>query len=666
MNSSSLAYRSDIDGLRAFAVLAVVAYHAFPFLVGGGFIGVDVFFVISGYLICGIILSELQQGTFSLWSFYSRRIRRIFPALIVVLVVALTFGWFTLFPDEYRALGKHTFGGSAFISNFLLWYESGYFEDEAKANPLLHLWSLGIEEQFYIIFPLLLWCCAKKHVRIVAVLATLCILSFSHNIYSMSSLAANFYSPSTRAWELLAGAILCASMRHTSTNEIFLKLDALIGKAICGKVKNNDGSSLSLVLALLGVILLCIALVLIRGHIPYPGWQALLPVFGTILLISAKPLNPISKYLLTNRIAVFIGLVSYPFYLWHWTLISYAFIINGELGPGTRLLRTGLVVVSFALAVLTYFLLEKPIRFGTKARTEKTYAFIICMIIIGVAGLSLWTMDGLPGRGDFEKHNMFMEQLRKDEWKKWVDKEGIAYIGIEKDKLDFCKYTNYGFDETVAIFGDSHALSAYFGIAKLGKELGYNTVLLGWPRTNINESVIQNDIKQRNIIFDILKEKKDIQKVFISLYGAGHISMLKTHTNEAQAVDLFKKHLQSYVDTLRAYGKDVFILNDNPQLPDSPRKYVSRPLFFAPIRIFPDFNKVDVLKEQGKYLRLLEEINNATIIDIVGSMCSSDKCMVLTDTGLPLYFDTHHLSFVGSDFQARYILKPYLTGKYSE
>jgi len=308
MSSSSLAYRQDIDGLRAFAVISVVAYHAFPGILKGGFIGVDVFFVISGYLICGIILNELQQGTFSLWNFYSRRIRRIFPALIVVLATALAFGWFSLFSDEYRALGKHTFGGAAFISNFLFWRESGYFDVAAKTKPLLHLWSLGIEEQFYIVFPLLLWCCAKKHFRIVTVIIALCIVSFLLNLYSMASSAANFYSPVTRAWELLAGAALCAAMRHPSTSVLYFKLDALAGKTIYDKVQENDGRSLGLVLALLGAILLGLALVLVRSHMPFPGWQALLPVLGTMLLIAAGTSNPISKHLLANRFAVFIGI----------------------------------------------------------------------------------------------------------------------------------------------------------------------------------------------------------------------------------------------------------------------------------------------------------------------------------------------------------------------
>lgn len=152
-------YRPDIDGLRAIAILSVVVFHAFPSWIKGGFIGVDVFFVISGFLISTIIFENLDKGTFSLTEFYARRIKRIFPALILVLVACFAFGWFALLADEYQQLGKHIAGGAAFISNFVLWDESGYFDNAADTKPLLHLWSLGVEEQFYIIWPLLWLCC---------------------------------------------------------------------------------------------------------------------------------------------------------------------------------------------------------------------------------------------------------------------------------------------------------------------------------------------------------------------------------------------------------------------------------------------------------------------------------------------------------------------------
>lgn len=207
-------YRPDIDGLRAFAVLAVVTFHAFPATVRGGFLGVDVFFAISGYLICGILLRELEAGSFSFLQFYSRRVRRIFPALLLVLAALLPLGWHMLLPDEYAALGKHILGGATFSSNLLLWSEAGYFDAAAKAKPLLHLWSLGIEEQFYIFFPLLLWACAKRHFRLITIILFLTLLSFLDNIYLHTIIARRIFihlwPGYGSCWQGRACARLCA------------------------------------------------------------------------------------------------------------------------------------------------------------------------------------------------------------------------------------------------------------------------------------------------------------------------------------------------------------------------------------------------------------------------------------------------------------------------
>jgi peptidoglycan/LPS O-acetylase OafA/YrhL len=202
-------YRPDIDGLRAVAVLAVVAFHAFPSWAKGGFIGVDVFFVISGYLISIIIFENLERGTFSFTEFYARRIRRIFPALLLVLIVCLTIGWFTLLADEYKQLGKHTVAGAGFISNFILWNEAGYFDNSAETKPLLHLWSLGVEEQFYIFWPLLLWFAWKHKFSLLTLTILVALASFVLNIKGIKhDMVATFYSPQTRFWELLCGSLL--------------------------------------------------------------------------------------------------------------------------------------------------------------------------------------------------------------------------------------------------------------------------------------------------------------------------------------------------------------------------------------------------------------------------------------------------------------------------
>src|SRR6204780_505054 len=202
-------YRPDIDGLRAIAVLAVIGFHAFPAWIRGGFIGVDVFFVISGYLISTILLTGMERGSFRFSQFYIRRIRRIFPALIVVLLSLLVVGWLVLFSIEYMALGKHVAGSAAFVSNFVLWNEADYFDKAAPTKPLLHIWSLGIEEQFYVIWPLLLYLTWKRKAATLTLLLLLLVVSFTFNVRSAhSNPAADFYSPLTRFWELMAGAVL--------------------------------------------------------------------------------------------------------------------------------------------------------------------------------------------------------------------------------------------------------------------------------------------------------------------------------------------------------------------------------------------------------------------------------------------------------------------------
>jgi peptidoglycan/LPS O-acetylase OafA/YrhL len=231
-NSPSLPhpkYRPDIDGLRAIAVLSVVIFHAFPNLLKGGFIGVDIFFVISGFLISTIILSGLKHDSFSFIEFYSRRIKRIYPALLLVLIASFIFGWFALLADEYKQLGKHIAGGAGFISNFILWKESSYFDNAAETKPLLHLWSLGIEEQFYIVWPLLLWIAWKQRLNILTLVLIVMIISFVLNVNTIQSdSTAAFYSPQTRFWELLIGSILAYATINSVKQTFDIYIDPII------------------------------------------------------------------------------------------------------------------------------------------------------------------------------------------------------------------------------------------------------------------------------------------------------------------------------------------------------------------------------------------------------------------------------------------------------
>jgi peptidoglycan/LPS O-acetylase OafA/YrhL len=359
---SQLRYRADIDGLRAVAVLGVIAYHAAPGLLPGGFTGVDIFFVISGYLISGILYRSLLSEKFTFREFYARRIRRLFPALITLLILTLAYGWVLLLPDEFRCLGKQVAAGTFFLQNFVLWQESGYFDVSATLKPLLHLWSLAVEEQFYILFPpvmILLW---KKRWPFVPVIGVLIIGSFALNlVMSFQDPVPDFFLTPYRSWEFLVGALL--AWYH-------------FGK---GHADEKHGFWM----ASLGILLIGIGLTVLRSGEPYPGWRALLPVAGSLLLIGAGPSSWINRYFLSLRPLVLVGLVSYPLYLFHWPLLSCLHIVRGSHPPVQETLVV--LLLSGILSVATYLLVEKPLRHHPSRR----FSFAVLWVCLSGPELSL-------------------------------------------------------------------------------------------------------------------------------------------------------------------------------------------------------------------------------------------------------------------------------------
>ena len=369
-------YRRDIDGLRAVAVLAVVVFHAFPAFFRGGFIGVDIFFVISGFLISSILLQSLQQGSFSFRHFYARRVKRIFPALLLVLGSCLAFGWFAMFPDELRLISKHVFGGAVFISNFQFWSEVGYFDTAAETKPLLHLWSLGIEEQFYIFWPVILLAAWRWRMNMLAVTLGLAALSFLINAAGLATHpSATFYSPASRAWELLLGAALASLALRQGA--------APFGRRIAPNA-----------IAAAGFALLALGFAIITRTDPFPGWRALLPVLGAVLIIAAGPQAWLNRVLLSNRLMVSIGLISYPLYLWHWPLLSFAQIVESHLPAAP--IRGAMLALAVVLAILTYLLVERPLRRRQGPRRVAVLSgLMVCAVAVAVV---FYKMDGLPRR----------------------------------------------------------------------------------------------------------------------------------------------------------------------------------------------------------------------------------------------------------------------------
>jgi peptidoglycan/LPS O-acetylase OafA/YrhL len=405
-------YRADIDGLRAIAVLSVVLFHAIRFK--GGFIGVDIFFVISGYLISTIIFGNLNRNSFSFVEFYSRRIKRIFPALLFVLLASYTFGWFVLLSDEYKQLGKHIAGGAGFVSNFILWSESGYFDNSAMTKPLLHLWSLGIEEQFYILWPLLLWVTWKQRINFLAVTISLAVISFLLNIsYVKTDAVATFYSPQTRFWELMIGSILA-----------YLTLN---NQNILTNIKQKYFNALSF----FGVTLIIVGLFFITEENAFPGWWALFPTLGAVLIISAGAKAWFNRVILSNRVLVWFGLISYPLYLWHWSLLSFAHILEYQ-RPSFEI-RIVAVLISIVLAWLTYQLIEKPIRFGKQDKV-KTVALLVLMIVTGLLGYHCYKVDGLMFRSATERVILNEGEIGNDIFDKYQNEKFSLCTSLDLQK----------------------------------------------------------------------------------------------------------------------------------------------------------------------------------------------------------------------------------------
>jgi peptidoglycan/LPS O-acetylase OafA/YrhL len=373
-NASALElpkYRPDIDGLRAVAVLAVVAFHAFPGAVPGGFVGVDVFFVVSGYLISTILFTNLERGTFSLAEFYARRIRRIFPALALVLSATLILGWALLFADELKQLGKHAAGGAGFVSNFVLWGEAGYFDEAAEAKPLLHLWSLGIEEQFYLLWPPLLWLAWRRRRAVPAMAALVAAASFAACLWLVRDHpVAAFFNPLTRLWELLVGAMLAR-----------------------GTLRDGWGSPE--LRASLGISMIAAGIALTLPETSFPSAWTLLPVLGAAFVISSGTGAWLNRRVLAQPVLAGIGLISYPLYLWHWPLLSLARIVEGAEPPAA--MKWAIVAASAVLAWLTYRLVERPLRFGPAPKAA-VGGLCAAMLLAGLAGYACWRLDGAPSR----------------------------------------------------------------------------------------------------------------------------------------------------------------------------------------------------------------------------------------------------------------------------
>lgn len=475
-----LAYRPDIDGLRALAILLVIVFHAFPKFLRGGFIGVDIFFVISGYLITSIIIRGQSQGSFSLLEFYSRRIKRIFPALIVVLVFCLIVGWYVLFADEYQQLGKHIAAGSIYLSNIVLESESGYFDTDAERKPLLHLWSLGIEEQFYLVFPLLLIFSFRFNFSPFLTILLCLVASFTFNVLNVNDKPTEvFFYPYTRSWELLVGSLI-AFHHHPIKNRV--KIKNLLSPS------SGYNSNLANGLAWFGFVLIFVAWIFLDSRkILFPSWWALIPTLGAACLILAGEKAWFNRKILASKLAVFIGLISYPLCLWHWVLLSFVNIT--EMESPSALLKITVLITSVALAWGTYFFVEKNLRFQKPKAVS--IGLFVSLAFVGSLGYLVLQQNGYPNRyvpdPSFVAGEIGNGSYKAKGWlssKACIDKYAKIAFGKYPDD-EFCLIQDPKTPPTALLIGDSHANHLYSGLLENMELTGGNLLNLGGPAVSL-------------------------------------------------------------------------------------------------------------------------------------------------------------------------------------
>lgn len=613
-----LKYRADIDGLRAIAVLLVVLFHAFPEWFRGGFVGVDVFFVISGYLITNILLRSHAHGTYSLLEFYERRVRRIFPALLLVIASTLIAAWFLLLPSELAQIGKHALAGLGFVANLVYWNEAGYFDTDANQKPLLHLWSLGVEEQFYLFFPLFVYLCIKRKGSPLHWFTWTALASFAVGLtLTWTHPSAAYYLPFSRAWELMLGAVI-AALPH---QHVPLANQPRLRKS----------------LGLLSLILLMAGCFLITEKSRFPGFWALIPVTGAALAIwLGKDRHEILGRFLCHRRLVAIGLISYPFYLWHWPLLTFARMWEGD--EPSRRARFLLVLAAALLSWMTYVFLEKPIR--TRARKHAAIPALIAASLASTAiALTVFINHGFPAR--FPETMPGLSDFQYDAASRY--RRGQCFLDVDQGPADFAPSC---FDQqpelpTVVVWGDSHAAQLYPGLLAVYAGQANIIQLTATRCPPIPGLDVHNRPLCRAVNDAVVSHVTRIKPDLLLLAGAWH-----------------KYEWQNVQETVKTFvGQgipQVVVVGPVPKWKEDLPKMLYRAMRQdsdnrLPYAMSAEAVQGDEQIEAG--LRSLVTQAGGTLVSARAALCEeNDRCLVRTgqQTEHILYWDTNHLTDEGS------------------
>lgn len=623
MSDSKLAYRPDVDGLRAVAVLSVVFCHA-GFNCPGGFIGVDVFFVISGYLIAGLILKELKQGTFTLTNFWERRVRRIVPPLVVVVVVTLVAGWFILMPEDFASFGKSMVGLALLASNVQFWKSIDYFDNAAEEKPLLHTWSLSVEEQFYLFVPVFLLLLAKRSKlhRAFLILSAVAGVSFGLSVYwTQRHPTTNFYLLPTRAWELFAGALLAFSPP-------------------CGIIRRKWLNEL---IAMGGLALILVPCFVYDHKTPFPGLAAVPPVLGSAMLIwvgSSSAGFSLIGQALASKPVVFVGLISYSLYLWHWPLFSLTRYLTVK--PPATTVWWMLIATSLVLATLSWRYVETPFR-QRKVLAARPRLFLVTVVLFVAmlgGGFLMFKANGFEGR--MTNQAKLMAETGKFDHS-YVHELEARHIPDELVHLGTSNTI-----PSVLIWGDSHAMAVLPVIDVICKETGNAAVAATHAATppvidyfsrnqwGLNEQALPFNAA----VLEHIKKSK-VRAVILISYWNMHSEVVE-----------FQAALLKTVAEIRSAGAAVYLMKDVPIYDFNVQKLLVRSSYKGQdinrLGLTPaEFAAADKMSEA-----FLERLKGAgvQILDPVPLLMARSKAsnFLPFDAGGAFYYDGNHLSTYGS------------------
>lgn len=637
-----MKYRSEVDGLRAVAVVPVILFHGGIGLFSGGFVGVDVFFVISGYLITTIIIDDMERGRFSLAHFYERRARRILPALLFVAFACVPFAWAWLMPSDLKDFAQSLVAAATFSSNILFWRESGYFAAEAELKPLLHTWSLAVEEQFYILFPLLLmlvWRFGRR--LLLAILALGFVVSLAAAHWGSTNMpTATFFLLPTRGWELLIGAFAAFWLQHRPM---------------------PFGPGTQNVLSLAGLGMIVYSIFFFDSATPFPSLYALVPTVGAVLIILCAAPHTIAARLLSLRAMVGIGLVSYSAYLWHQPIFVFArhrFYYDTHEIP--LLVALVLSAAALPLAYLTWRFIETPCRdrrFGT--RSQVFAASVAGMVAVGAVGVAGHVQNGFPDRLA-PAAAQFAEGTPRD--------FGICF----ENGAEGCLLGAPGGTPTVAIVGDSHSAVLQSAFDAALREAG----LTAWAASNpwcapllgVGTDHIGKNPDCREITADAFERVLSDPEIGVvvlvaewAVFTSGirwgdtttafYTDAASDEETLAENARVFARGLDATLAALRGAGKKIVLVHPVPEFE-----------FKIPQTIVMDLHFNDALGTRASLSRAAYEARNDAVftafadietgddllvVEVADLFCDTAACTPIDGDRL-LYFDDNHVSQAGA------------------